>query len=209
MSPLTPAPGETYTIRRKVLTFLGASFHVFDERGSVVGFCRQKAFRLREDLRLFTDETQSKELLRIRARQVIDFSATYDILMGGGDGDGLGDGVGETRIGSLRREGLKSSFARDSWVVLNERGSEIARLQEDSLGLGLARRMIPAAAVLAPQKFELRTGDGQLLATLRQHFNPFVYRLGVAIHVDHPELDELVILAMGFLIAAIEGRQNN
>lgn len=196
MSPHTPAPGESYTIRRKILTVFGASFHVFDGSGQVVGFCRQKAFRLREDMRLFTDETRAKELLRIKARNVIDFSATYDIF--------LSDGA---CIGSLRRRGFKSAFARDSWLVFNEQGSEIASLQEDSLGKGLARRMVPGAAAVSPQKFELRTADGQLLATLRQHFNPFVYRLGVAIHVDHPELDELIILAMGFLTAAIEGRQ--
>jgi glycosyltransferase involved in cell wall biosynthesis len=43
-----------YRIRRKVFKLAGASFHVFDgER--VVAFCSQAAFKLREDIRLFTD----------------------------------------------------------------------------------------------------------------------------------------------------------
>ncbi len=41
----------TYRLRRKVLKLFGASFHVYDgER--VVAFCSQKAFKLREDIRL-------------------------------------------------------------------------------------------------------------------------------------------------------------
>lgn len=193
----TPAPGELYTIRRKVFAIFGASFHVYDPSGAVVAFCRQKAFRLREDLRLYTDDSQSEELLTMRTRSIIDFGATYDVALPGGE-----------IIGSLRRKGLKS-FVRDSWLIYGPAGNELATITEDSSTMAILRRLHGAFALLSPQKFEVMSFDGQHIATLRTHVNPFVYRMGVAIHLDHPDLDELVVLAAGCLIAAIEGRQSS
>ncbi len=191
----TPAPGERFTIRRKIFSFLGASFHVYDDEGGVVAFCRQKAFKLREDIRLYTDDTKSQELLTMKTRSIIDFGATYDIALPGGE-----------IIGSLRRKGF-SSLARDSWLIFGPNGTEIATLKEDSSVLAILRRIHEVFALFSPQKFEVMSHDGIHIATLRNHFNPFVYRLGIAIHADHEELDELIVLAAGCLIAAIEGRQ--
>ncbi len=194
---ITPAPGELYTIRRKVFAIFGASFHVYDDTGAVVAFCRQKAFRLREDIRLYTDESKSQELLTMKTRSVIDFGATYDVALPSGE-----------IIGSLRRKGLRS-LVRDSWLIFGPDGRELATLKEDSSGMAILRRIHGIFALLSPQKFEAMSFDGRHIATLRTHVNPFVYRLGVTIHEDHEELDELMVLAAGCLIAAIEGRQDS
>ncbi|HZW10795.1 MAG TPA: hypothetical protein VFF69_12905 [Phycisphaerales bacterium] len=194
---LRAAPGEKYTIRRKILSLFGASFHVYDETGAVVAFCRQKAFRLREDIRLYTDESMSRELLTMRTRSIIDFGATYDVTLPDGE-----------LIGSLRRKGLRS-FARDSWRIFGPDGREVASLAEDSTILALGRRLLSPVALLCPQRFEVRTADGRSVATLRTHFNPLVYRLGIAVRAEDPDLDELMLLAVGCLIAAIEGRQES
>ena len=69
-------PGESYTIRRKVLKVLGAAFHIYDPQGGVVGYCKQKAFKLKEDIRIFTDESRSQEWLVIKARKMLDFGRT-------------------------------------------------------------------------------------------------------------------------------------
>ncbi|MEM8756606.1 MAG: hypothetical protein AAGF47_02355 [Planctomycetota bacterium] len=192
----TPQPGERYTIRRKILKIFGAGFHIYDANAEVIGYCKQKAFRFREKLELFTDETKSEVLMTISARTVLDFGTTYDVAGPGGE-----------PIGSVRRKGLKSML-RDEWVLLDTAGDEIARLQEDSTFKALVRRFVEIVAVLMPQKFEVTTADGRHIATLRQHLNIFVFRLGLAIHDDEP-VDEMLLLATGFLIAAIEGRQSN
>lgn len=195
MTP-TPAPGEQYTIRRKFFKILGASFHVFDASGSVVAYCRQKAFRLREDIRLYTDESMSQELLTMRARSVIDFGVTFDVSLAGGE-----------TLGSLRRKGMRS-ILRDAWRVFGPDGRELATVQEDSTVMALLRRVHEAFALFSPQKFRVVAYDGRHLATFRTHFNPLVYRLGVAIHAEDEDVDELLLLAAACLIAAIEGRQD-
>ena len=189
-------PGESYVIRRKVLKLFGAAFHIFNPAGAVVGYCKQKAFKLKEDIRVYTDESCTREFIVIKARSMIDFGATYDVT--------LGDG---TSLGSLRRKGLTSTFLRDQWMVFNGAGQHIANLREDGGWMAFARRYIDYVSLLSPQKFTLAKADGTEVAKYRQHFNLFVYRLSVAALRDDPEIDDLVILAAGCVIAAIEGRQ--
>jgi hypothetical protein len=59
---------------------------------------------------------------------------------------------------------------------------------------------------LIPQKFHLSDLKENELATFRQHFNPFIFRMTVAIHEGCP-LSPLMVLAAGVLLVAIEGRQ--
>lgn len=193
-----PAPGEKYTVRRKILTILGAKFHVYDEQGNVVAFCRQKAFKLREDIRLYTDESMAETLLVLKARQVIDFGVTFDVTMPTGES-----------LGSLRRKGIKSTFLRDEWLVFDPEGREIAKLSELGGFAPFARRFIDNTSVFLPQRYAMtRASDGAELAAYRQHFNPFVYRLGISPRREDEHVDELLVLATGCLIAAIEGRQS-
>lgn len=195
--PLKPRPGEQYTIRRKLITIFGASFHIYGPDGQVVGYCRQKAFKLREDIRLFTDESRSTEIMVMKARQIIDFGATYDVT--------LSDG---RTIGSLRRKGFKS-LLRDSWMIFSASGEEVGRVQEESGGLAILRRLSgELVSLISPPTFHVECDQGRRIATLRSHRNPFVHRISVAIHADHPDLDELMILASGILLAAIDGRQS-
>ncbi len=194
--PIKAKPGEQYTIRRKILKIFGAAFHIYDENGSLVGYCKQKAFKLKEDIRLYTDESMSEPLLTLAARSIIDFGATYDITMPDG-----------THLGSLRRKGLKSTFLKDEWVIFDDEGTEIGMLKEKNLLMAILRR--GDAAAFFPQRFEFfKTGSDEPVAAIRQHFNLFVYRLGLSILKDDEELDELLLLGATCLIAAIEGRQS-
>ncbi len=199
---LTAAPGEKYTIRRKVFKIFGAGFHIYDAQGKVVGYSKQKAFRLREDIRIYTDESCSKELVSITTKQILDISGTYT----------MSDASGNV-IGSLQREGLSSLFFRDSWKMFSAEGKQLATLKEDSGFMGFVRRYIELAALFWPQRFLIARTDGTPVARFRQHFNWFIYRLGVEIlpAADAPgtedDLDELFLLASACLVAAIEGRQ--
>lgn len=189
-------PGESYTIRRKVLKIFGAAFHIYDPAGTVVGYCKQKAFKFKEDIRIYTDDSCTTELVVIKARQIIDFSATYDVT--------LADG---SSLGTLRRKGMASTFLRDSWMVFDPAGAQIATLKEDGSITPLLRRYVEYVSLLFPEKFTLARSDGSAIARYRQHFNPFIYRLSISVMQEDQEIDDLVILAAGCLIAAIEGRQ--
>ena len=185
-----------YVVRRKVFKIFGNAFHVYDTSRNLVLYSKQKAFKLKEDIRLYTGEDQSVELLTIRARQIIDFGAAYDVV----------DAVSRQKLGAFKRKGWKS-LVRDEWVILDAHDNEAGRIREDSTGLALLRRAIDAGGVL-PQKFHAELQGAGLVARFQQNFNPFVRKLKVDFSPDTAgRFDRRLGLAAAILLVAIEGRQ--
>ena len=150
-----------YTIRRKVLRLIGASFFVDDPNGQVVLYANQKGLVLKDDLRLYTGEDMTQELVSIKARNVFDFGATFDVW----------DAPTGQKLGALRRKGLKSSFVKDEWIILDAQDREIGKIQEESLALALLRRFIEYATFFLPQTYNGEIG-GRPVLTFRQSKNP-------------------------------------
>lgn len=184
---------DRYLIRRKVLQIFGASFHVYDGDDRVVAFSRQKAFKLKEDVRVYADDSETREILSIRARSWIDFSAAYDIY----------DAETGEKAGAVRRRGFKS-LVRDAWEVLDAHDRVLTTLQEDSMGMALARRFL---SDLIPQTFHIDDG-GRPPVFFKQRFNPFIYKLEVEIPPG-ATIDRRLIFGIAVLIAAIERRQTD
>ncbi len=186
---------QNYLVRRKILKLFGASFHIFDPQGNVVMFSSQKAFKLKEDIRIFTGEDMQTEVLTILARRIIDIAATYDVY------DPLQAGM---KVGALRRKGLRSML-RDEWIIMDERDNEIGLIQEDSMTLAMVRRLLTN---LVPQRYAGFV-RGTEVATFRQNFNPFVMKIELDFSMDGGNLlDRRLGIAAAVLLCAIEGRQN-
>ena len=47
--------------------------------GEPLAFVRQKKLALKEDIRFYADESQQQELFRIKARQMFELKARYDV----------------------------------------------------------------------------------------------------------------------------------
>lgn len=185
---------DRYQARRKVLTVLTPKFHVYDGMGNLVAYVEQKAFKLKEDITVFADEEKHNPLLRIQARQILDFSAAYDVT----------DARSGAKAGALRRRGLKS-ILRDEWLVLDPTDMEIGRIREDSALKATLRRFL---SNLIPQRYEV-TLQSQPVGFIQQHFNPFVLKHTVDLTADPGRIfDRRVALAAVVLLLAIEGRQD-
>ena len=186
-----------YTIRKKLLKLLGAAFYVDDPNGQVVLFAELKAFKLKEDIRLYTGEDKSVEVLRIGARSILDFGATYDVF----------DSATNQPIGALKRQAWKS-IARDEWTILDAQGREMGKIEEDSLALALIRRFIELAAYILPQKYSITVGN-QSVGTFSQSKNPLWIKIFADFSSDNAGvLDRRLALAAGILFSAIEGKQH-
>ncbi|ASA20293.1 hypothetical protein [Paenibacillus donghaensis] len=181
-----------YTIRKKVISIVGAKLHIYDSSEQLVMFCQMKAFKLKEDIALYTDESMSHELLRIKARSMIDFSATYDVH----------DSSTGEHIGALRRKGLKS-IVQDEWLLLDGNDMEIGSIKEPSMMMALLRRFI----TLIPQQYNVEIG-GSHVSTFKQNFNPFVTKIMADFSEDsRGQLDRRLGLAAGILLCSVEGKQ--
>lgn len=188
-----PAFGNDYYLfRKKVFKLFGGAFHAYDENGQVVLFSRQKAFKLREDFKIYSDEREMEELLSIKTPQILDIGATYNVQ----------DSTTGEMVGSLRRKGLKSIF-KDEWIFLANDGREVGKLTETSVLGALISRVIN----IIPQTYVAQSSDGRELAHIKQHFNPFI--LKYTLHISDPDglIDRRLLVSAGILLAAIEGRQ--
>ncbi len=59
------------------ITSLANDFTATDTHGKIVAYVRQKMFRLKEDIVIYADESQSQVNYRIKADRWLDFSAAY------------------------------------------------------------------------------------------------------------------------------------
>ncbi len=190
---MTELTQDSYVVRRKFLRLVGNEFRVFDPAGNQVLFSKQKAFKLREDIRIWSGDDMQTEVLWIQGRQIIDFSAAYDVI----------DSASGQKVGAFKRKGLKS-VVRDEWILMDANDQEIGLFQEDSVGMAILRRFIN----IIPQKFHMQVGNAHV-ANLRQNWNPFVVKVTVDFSPDTQRLlDKRLGIAVAILHSAIEGRQS-
>ena len=181
-----------YMIKEKFLKIFGNKFSFKDTENRTHGFCEQKRFRLKEDIRIYSDETKSHEWLKIKQRQVIDAWGGFDIV----------DSQSSELIGTVRRK-FWASIIRTRWYLLDAQGTEIGVLMEDSTAYALARRLL--LGILLPKKFSVMIEGLNEVVTIRQMFNPFLKKTVVNIPPNHP-LDRRFIAGLAIVIAAVDGR---
>jgi len=193
MNPIFQHP--SYLLKRQAIALTGR-FRFYDPLGNLVMFSEQKMFRLREDIRVYSDEGKTQEVLSVKARQIVDFSAAYDVV----------DTATNQKVGALRRKGLRS-LLRDEWEVLDAGDNVRGLLFEDSMGLALLRRLLLGSWL--PQNYDITFGETRV-ADLKQNFNLFRYELNLDFSMDMSHmLDRRLGIAAGILLAAVEGKQSN
>ncbi len=103
------------------ITTLSSDFNITDRNGNYVAYVRQKMFRLKEDVVIFSDETRRKELFRIKADRWLDFNASYSIT---NQFDGQ-------NYGRLARKGMRS-FWKATYDVMDRNGQSKFHISEDN-----------------------------------------------------------------------------
>jgi hypothetical protein len=181
------------TIRRKTFSLIAIKFHLYGPDDKLAFYCEMKPNNFKMDLHLYTGEDMKEELLTIHARNIIDFSGTFDVV----------DTKTGEKVGALQRKGLKSVI-KDEWAILDLNDVEIGQITEDNMALALLRRLF---SNLIPQSYDFNL-RGTKVATFKQNMNPFVEKIMVDFSADTSNmLDRRLGIAAGLLLSAIERRQ--
>ncbi|MFK7909940.1 MAG: hypothetical protein AB8F34_04985 [Akkermansiaceae bacterium] len=93
-------------LRFKIVA-LAPQIFVEDAQGNTVCYVKQKLFKFKENIQVFSDSSKNKQIASIAANKVIDWSARYFFK----DADG-------NEIGSVGRQGMKSIW-RARYDVFN------------------------------------------------------------------------------------------
>ena len=185
-----------FRVERKILKLVGATIRTYDPNGNQILRADQKGFKLREQIGFFTDDAKTQFSFGVKARQIIDFGATYDIT--GADG---------TNHGFMKRKGLKSSFVRDEWECYDAHGHLAVTVREESSWLGFLRRTIVLIALIAPQRYHVYLADRDV-GTFQQNHNILAARY--TCEVSQELVDRLgwsYVYAIPNLLAIIENKQ--
>ena len=169
--------------------------------GEQVCFVEQKRMKLKEDLRAFTDDSKTTELFRIKAQQVWDPRAKYDVT----------DASGQ-HLGQLQKV-FGKSLLRSTWRLYDAAENEAGWARERSLFVALFRRLvgfIPYVGGFAdwlpiPYHFdyfaeEERIGSLERILGVRDR-----YRLDVSGDAERA-LDRRVVLALAVGMDALQAR---
>jgi hypothetical protein len=187
---------DRFMARRQFFRFFGAGFTLTTSDGRLLAASEQKAFKLKEDIRVNEGDPAGPEILRIVADRIIDFSAAYQVT----------DSRTGEHIGTLRRKGWSSLF-RDSWEILDEDGIVRGKVVEDSAWKAAVRRLVDLASLFLPQTFHIEV-EGRIVGTMKQNFNVFVQKFDVDLtHDADGILPRPLAVATVILLLAIEGRQ--
>lgn len=99
---------------------LASQIYIRDANGTLLGYVKQKLFKLKEDINVFSDETQTQIRFNIKADRVIDFSARYNFT----------DGSGRT-IGSIKRQGMRSIW-KANYEISDANGNPALNINEEN-----------------------------------------------------------------------------
>jgi hypothetical protein len=169
--------------------------------GEPISFVEQKRMKLKEDLRAFTDDSKTAEVFRIKAQQVWDPRATYDVTDPGGQ-----------RVGKLRKV-FGKSLLRSTWQIYDGAGEEIAWARERSLFVALFRRLVGLVPIIGefaellpiPYHFDYFVGDERIGGLERILGVRDRYRLDVSGDADR-KIDRRVVLALAVGMDALQAR---
>ncbi len=133
---VNPTEHDRFVLRQKFKLVINQYFFYVqgadgkEDLSQPVAFVQQKGFTFKEDIRFYTDESKTTELMRIKARQRFDPRAKYDVT----------DAQGQ-RIGLIQKV-FGKSLARSTYNVFDAYDNLLFTGRERSLAVALFRRLV-------------------------------------------------------------------
>lgn len=185
---------QKYFARRKFWALAG-QIYIYDDNNNLLFYVKQKMFKLKEDITVYSDESMSSPVLGIKARQIVDFSAAYDIV----------DMNTKEKVGALKRKGLKS-IIKDEWVLMDKDDNPVAKMSEASTFGAIFTRIIG----FLPQKYVVKQQTSDItLMEINQLFTFFTHKFNTEFTEDSQgKIDRRLGIGALILLLLIEGKQN-
>lgn len=118
------------------LLALASQIRITDASGQMLGYVKQKMFKLKEDIRVYTDDTQTSQVFGVRADRILDFSAKYNFT-----------DRNETAFGSIRRKGMRSLW-KAHYEIYDEQDNLSMEIHEESAWVKIIDALVGEVPVL-------------------------------------------------------------
>lgn len=148
------------TFKFKIGT-LSNDFTATDKTGKTIAYVRQKMFKLKEDIQVFSDDSKSKQIYRIAADRIIDFNAVYNFY-----------NEHEESLGKVGRKGRKS-ILKAHYNIFDEGGVNDFTIEEENPWAKLGDALLSEVPVLGAltgyffnPRYAIKNNEGEVIAKL-------------------------------------------
>lgn len=181
------------------LLAIASQIYIRDADGNLIGYVKQKLFKLKEDINVFADEGQTRHLYNIKADRVLDFSAKYNFTDAGGNS-----------IGSIKRQGMRSIW-RANYEIFDAGSNAVLKVNEENGWVKVIDSLIgelPVVGMFAGYFFNpsyiISRIDGTQIARLQKQpaFFEGKFQLSSLIHMS--EADEIQVFLSALATALLE-----
>ena len=197
---IDPNDHDRFVLRQRIRLVINQYEFALKEEDEPFCFVEQARFKFKEDIRFYTDDSKSVELMRIKARQRFDPWASYDITASDG-----------TKIGAIQKA-FGESLVRSTYLIHAPTGT--VRAREKSLGVALFRRLVGLVPFIGdfanwlpiPYHFTFER-DGRELGLHKRRIGRFrdVYDTDMSGDPDRT-LDRRLVLAAAVAMDALQAR---
>jgi uncharacterized protein YxjI len=162
---------------------------VTDASGQTLFYVKQKLFKLKEAITVFSDSSQTKELYKINADRIIDFSAKYHIM-----------DVQGRKVGAIKREGMRSLF-KARYDVFDGNDTHVLDINEENAFVRVMDALfgeIPIIGMASGYVFNptylVADMQGQIVMKIKKE--PALLETGFTITQERPMSDEETLRAV-------------
>lgn len=182
------------------ISTLSSDFNITDKNGNYVAYVRQKMFKLKEDVVVFSDESRKTELFRIKANQWLDFNASYNIT-----------NVTENKIqGKLARKGMRSLW-KSHYDIIDENGEAKFYITEDNAWVKVLDGMVGELPIIGMftgyflnPSYSVKDKSGKVLFRLKKMPSLIGRRFQLERLVDIPDEEETLIVLSYLMMVLLE-----
>jgi len=129
VSAIDPNQHDVFTIKQRFAAVINRyEISLPEAPDAPFAFVEQKRFKLKEDIRFYTDDSKTEELWRIVARQRFDPAARYDVTTAQGE-----------KLGEIQKV-FGKSLLRSTYKIYD--GGDEITVTERSLGVAIGRRAV-------------------------------------------------------------------
>ena len=181
------------------LLAIASQIYIRDANGQLIGYVKQKLFKLKEDINIFADESQTQHLYNIKADRVIDFSAKYNFTDAAGN-----------QLGSIKRQGMRSIW-RANYDIFDTASNPSMKINEESGWVKVIDALVGEIPVVGmftgyffnPSYLISRT-DGTPVARLQKQPAFFEGKFQLSLFTQISEMDEVQVLLSALSMTLLE-----
>lgn len=180
---------DEYIIEKKFFS-MGNKYYIKDSERKLIGFSKEKSLKIKGDLRVFHDEDMAEEIFRVKQRNLLDFTGSFEVI----------DKKTEQIIGYLNRNWTKS-VVLGQWKILDQGNKSIGKAVEDSL---IKEALRFKGLKKLPYRYNLYH-NGEKVGVCKQRLTLFkdVYKLQIKDEME-PGIDKRLLISLTLLLDVVE-----